>query len=382
MLAAVFLLPAGQKGPSPVPPPTPAPTGAPTAAPTPAPTASPAITASPVRTVTVTGADVTAGQPSLDLQTREDLIAMLRWMIHTGTDSVALQALAVPREAIRDVADKYSNYIESFGYNTDPAGIRVSFKPGVRVLNALRSGTEADLPVAERAMAERAVAIVSELVKPGMSPEEAELAVYNYVGNHCEYPAVADAEGAGSARGFFENGLCTCAGYVDTFRLLASLAGLEVEMIGGPTDRDLPGAKGHAWNLIRLDGVWYALDLTWDDRLGGGSEVEHVFFNLPYNAFADGRSSDASCCPPGEYAAEVDGRYYFAGEATRAGSVESAVEKGLAQLEAKGTAWLWLPESADGEAVCRAMEAQYSGGLRWVDLSEQLKLNVIRVIPG
>ena len=43
----------------------------------------------------------------------------------------------------------------------------------------------------------------------------------------------------------------------------------------------------HAWNLIKIDGEWYHIDVTWDDPtpdlLG---RVNHVFFLISDDAIA------------------------------------------------------------------------------------------------
>ena len=41
----------------------------------------------------------------------------------------------------------------------------------------------------------------------------------------------------------------------------------------------------HTWNAIEIDGVWYHLDLTWDDPVTVGvpdlNLLEHSFFLIP-----------------------------------------------------------------------------------------------------
>ena len=358
---------------------TPRTSPAPTATPTPTPEPTATRTWGPGPTpLTLTGPDVTSAQPSRNIASREDLIAMFRWMIKNGQRSVALESLGLEREEILEVALKYSNYFKQCGYNHDPARIAVRFQTGVQALVAVENNRTGALDEATRRVLDQAREVVDALIEPGMSDLEKELVLYDYVTNHCEYAPEDAGEDADSALGFFENGLCRCAGYVDTFRLLARLAGLEVEMIGGPTTRDLPGERGHAWNLIRLDGLWYAADPTWDDMLGGASGPEHVFFNLPYTAFGDSRSCDMSCCPPGDYAAAVDEKFYYGASGYAAADRSEALSAATEQLERSGEARILFTGTDDSQWLLNALSEQGYSGLECSALSTDLKLALYR----
>lgn len=83
-------------------------------------------------------------------------------------------------------------------------------------------------------------------------------------------------------------GKCVCAGYADILRNALSLVGVEAKYISGPViekeiekkhykpeklkvgyvykedDEKVIIAENHAWNKVKLDGVWYNVDATWD----------------------------------------------------------------------------------------------------------------------
>lgn len=83
-------------------------------------------------------------------------------------------------------------------------------------------------------------------------------------------------------------GKCVCAGYADILRNALSLVGIEAKYITGPViekeikkrnfkpekldsgyvykedDKKVVIAESHAWNKVKLDGVWYNVDATWD----------------------------------------------------------------------------------------------------------------------
>ena len=45
------------------------------------------------------------------------------------------------------------------------------------------------------------------------------------------------------------------------------------------------GADEHAWNMVRLDGEWYCVDVTWDDPITSSpfplpDTTTHMYFNV------------------------------------------------------------------------------------------------------
>lgn len=58
-----------------------------------------------------------------------------------------------------------------------------------------------------------------------------------------------------------------CGHYSVLFQRLATMAGLQVEAIGGKAtgypSSILLGDTSHCWNAIKIDGAWYLLDVTW-----------------------------------------------------------------------------------------------------------------------
>lgn len=316
--------------------------------------------------------------PMADITDEADLIDLYWWMIQTGHETVYLNSLGVWIGDVADIIDKFSNYFDRFNAMEDPPAVRVQFKPGLRALQALQAGDTSVLTEDEAFVAERAQAVVDELIRPGMTDWEKELALHDYVVDHCQYTLDILAPHSGDALGFFRYGECRCAGYCDTFRLLGRLAGLEVEMIGGATSRDENGSKGHAWNLVWLDGLWYVVDTAWDDMIEAEPTLEHTFFNVPLAAFGDSRSCDEACLPDGELAVTLDDNYFFNRAEYKAQTTSDAVASAIRQLDASGRAYLMLPDREMAQDVAAALKQHYGRRGSCYELSEDLDFNLFR----
>ena len=60
--------------------------------------------------------------------------------------------------------------------------------------------------------------------------------------------------------GFFENGTVVCDGYAKTFQWMLNYLGIDSYELIGKANGEI-----HAWNKVLLDGVWYNVDVCWDD---------------------------------------------------------------------------------------------------------------------
>ena len=73
-------------------------------------------------------------------------------------------------------------------------------------------------------------------------------------------------------------GKCVCDGYSKAYFLLLESAGI-------PVNRIISNAINHAWNVMKLNGQWYQVDVTWDDPAGTAKAVSgnehHFYFGLP-----------------------------------------------------------------------------------------------------
>ena len=113
------------------------------------------------------------------------------------------------------------------------------------------------------------------------------LALHDLLVRSCVYDlptaeAVSAVDGASvpfTAYGALVNGKAVCAGYSRAFVLLCQAAGLDAIYIA---DTEM----NHGWNAVRLEGVTYFIDCTFDDPVPDqGEYVSHEYFLRPTAAF-------------------------------------------------------------------------------------------------
>ncbi|MGI6537817.1 MAG: S-layer homology domain-containing protein [Caldicoprobacterales bacterium] len=111
--------------------------------------------------------------------------------------------------------------------------------------------------------------ILSQIIFPGMSDIEKVEAVHDYVILNVEYDLSFSRYTAYDA---LYHGSAVCQGY-------ALLGHRMLNEIGIPTRIIASRGMNHAWNLVKLDGKWYHLDMTWDDPIPDvkGRVLYHYF---------------------------------------------------------------------------------------------------------
>ena len=94
----------------------------------------------------------------------------------------------------------------------------------------------------------------------GLSDYEIVCAVNDYLCDTVVYPDKEPyADESHTAWSAFKYGSAVCDGYSRATKLLLNEYGIECDIVVG----DAGG--GHAWNLVKLDGNWYQMDVTWND---------------------------------------------------------------------------------------------------------------------
>lgn len=89
-----------------------------------------------------------------------------------------------------------------------------------------------------------------------------------------------------------------CAGYAKAFKMLCDGLNIPCVLVSGTGILD-SGSEGHMWNYVQMeDGKWYAVDVTWDDPVGGSGNQSgfehHGYFLVGSDTVVDGRSFASS----------------------------------------------------------------------------------------
>jgi len=202
------------------------------------------------------------------------------------------------------------------GYEPDPAyPDRAEFNPPneedmslydtAAIRAAWEKGDPAGLSDYDKDIYSAAEKVLDKLLKGGMGALEKETAIYEWIVNEVDYDWTHQDVMAETPResytpyGGLVDQRAVCLGYAATFQLLCDLAGVECITVVGAT---FSGSGDHAWNMVRLDGNWYCVDVTWDANYreqgtSSGREKDWDYFNLTSDEMAKGHQWDYANTP-------------------------------------------------------------------------------------
>lgn len=106
----------------------------------------------------------------------------------------------------------------------------------------------------------------------GKSDYEKIKIVHDYLIDTTEYESDLSQYNVYDIYGALVNKRCVCEGYAKAFQYLMNELGIENTIVIGTGTNSKNQTENHAWNYVKLDGNWYAVDVTWDDPIitGGG----------------------------------------------------------------------------------------------------------------
>ena len=169
------------------------------------------------------------------------------------------------------------------------------------------------------------------------------------------------------------NGTAVCQGFASLFYRMALEAGVENRIISGEANNGAVTGD-HAWNIVRVDGVYYCLDVTWNaeshsDRyflVGKDGFRDHVpfdEFNTP--AFNAAHPLSETACRPGAPASQ-----FRAGDVDGDGSITS----GDARLALRAS--VRLENYPSGSERFRAADIDGNGLIEASDARTILRISV------
>lgn len=165
------------------------------------------------------------------------------------------------------------NLLKSWQYRgTDSAvTVKLTYRYSASQLNQLKSERDR---------------IISGYIKASMSDYDKEKVLHDYIIEHSRYDYQNLVNNtlppdSYTAYGVLLKGSGVCQGYAEAMNILARKAGLETIMISGSAYNN-GSLESHAWNLIKINGGYYHLDVTWDDPVDedGTDHLLYTYFNL------------------------------------------------------------------------------------------------------
>ena len=152
------------------------------------------------------------------------------------------------------------------------------------VVNAYRTGNPSALSEEDRAVLAVCRQVLAEEIRDDMSPAQQELAIHDWIIDHAAYDEAHASPHRSHPYGLLVEGQAICMGYANTFHLFMDLLDIPCVTVIGASGGS---REDHAWNLVQLDGDWYAVDTTWDDPLGYDEDLpaanesgHHTYFNV------------------------------------------------------------------------------------------------------
>ena len=112
--------------------------------------------------------------------------------------------------------------------------------------------------------------VMKSLHLSGKNNRQKVIIIHDYIIDHVRYVDSGN-DLQYTAAGALLNGKAVCEGYSLLFYRMCKEAGVPVRFITG-TAYDSYGVEAHAWNIVKINGKWYNMDVTWDD------DSENQFF--------------------------------------------------------------------------------------------------------
>ena len=185
---------------------------------------------------------------------------------------------------------------------------KIDYKQNALLIRAAQDPTFLNrLSSKDRQVYNEAKQIVSSIVTSKMTPYQREKAIHDYIVKTYEYDRSvvygSQADNYGPAymiSGLLKNKKGCCEAYSAAFQMFCILAGLDVRTVNGCIGQPKQYVNGkavntHAWNIIKLDGEYYHIDVTSDDPVPDvPGRIEYDFFNLSDSELAKTHYYDKS----------------------------------------------------------------------------------------
>ena len=124
----------------------------------------------------------------------------------------------------------------------------------------------------EQEVDKKVAAVLKTLKLEDASDYKKVKAIHDYIIKRVDYDTLYQR---GSAYSALIDQAAVCSGYTLAAYLMFTQAGLDCRIISGTGN-----GGDHAWNIVKVNGKWYNIDLTWDDPImsDGSQALEYDYF--------------------------------------------------------------------------------------------------------
>ena len=124
--------------------------------------------------------------------------------------------------------------------------------------------------------------------------------VHDYLVESIEYEQTISKSNIYDLYGALINKQCVCEGYAKAFKYLMDSIDIPCTIVIGKATNSEDNTENHAWNYVQLDGIWYAVDCTWDDPILEGPGF--ISYSSKYKYFLKGENEfNKSHFPNGQF---------------------------------------------------------------------------------
>ena len=139
----------------------------------------------------------------------------------------------------------------------------------------------------------------------GQSDYQKIKTIHNYLIDSIEYEEDLTQSNIYDIYGALVKKRCVCEGYAKAFQYLMNVIGIENAIVIGTGTNSINKTENHAWNYVKLNGQWYAVDVTWDDPIiiGGGSlttKSRYKYFLKGSNTMNENHQPSGRFTPEGQ----------------------------------------------------------------------------------
>lgn len=179
---------------------------------------------------------------------KESNIEIITKYDESNIENYTIKAVLDKEKGLRESVESWGyKYIVSNGY--------------IRVTNFIEYNSNGDMDSKQKFINETIDNILKEIIKPNMNDYEKEKAIRDWIVDNISYDYTYSNYYTYEA---LTKKTVVCNGYAELFYDMAKRAGLHVIKVIGLANNSI-SIEDHAWNMIEIDGIWYHVDLTWDD---------------------------------------------------------------------------------------------------------------------